>query len=137
LLPVVALAEARLGKIDRAIAMLDQDIARARAEDAPLVIRVRLHSARARVAIVAGDTAGFEQHAEHAAELCRSVNNSVLMLQHVALLDEAARHGMAPRAAREADGVSSVPTVQHTRLTTAGVTDDVATDAGQSSDVTI
>jgi hypothetical protein len=137
-LPVIALAEARLGATDRAAGVLDREIALAQAEDQPLLIRFRLHRARASVAICAGDAAAFELHAEHAAELCRSVNNSVLMLKHLALIDEAARHGMAPRSVSEvADALTSVPTVQHSRVTTASDLDDAAAaDQARSSDFT-
>jgi hypothetical protein len=98
LLPVLALAEARLGAGDLAAAKLDAGIAQAEPDDLPLVLRAKLHEARARVAIQARDAGSFVHHARIAADLQRSTRNSVLMLKHFALLDEAARAGMTRTA---------------------------------------
>jgi serine/threonine-protein kinase len=111
LLPVLALAEARLGAVDAAAAKLDAGIAQAASDDVPLVLRARLHEARARVAIHARDAAAFAHHARLAADLQRSTKNSVLMLKHFALLDEAARAGMTKTAELLERADLSIPTV--------------------------
>jgi tetratricopeptide (TPR) repeat protein len=116
LLPARALAQAHLGDIAGAAAALDAGIALAQADDRPLAFQGKLYEARARVAILAGDRAAFEDCERRAAELYRGLNNSVLLLKHLALLAGAAQAGMRVLDPREGRGdVVSVPTVQERR----------------------
>jgi hypothetical protein len=121
LLPLTALAEARLGAVGAAAHALEAAIAAPDTAARSLAWRVRLHEARARVAIEARDSKAFELHAARMAELLRACSSTTL-LRHLMLVEDGARLGVGPRGAPvrvRSSGEANMPTVQERRSPTA------------------
>jgi hypothetical protein len=120
LVRALALAEAKLGDVDAAVARLDALIA---TQAAMGVSGLRLglsHEARARVAIWVGDEQAFEHHARLTAKEYRYGARCPMSVRYEQVLNEARRSGLRPATA--------LPEIEATTLVASGRTgfDDVS-----------
>jgi hypothetical protein len=106
----LALAHAGLGEHQQALGILDGLLQRYAAEDQPLLLG-SLHKARAEVALLVDDRAGFEAHFLQMERRFRATRNPALIAQCDQLLDRALRAGLLPsRALGRADALDSIVT---------------------------
>ena len=87
----LALAEAALGHLEIAIKLLDDAILEAAPIGSPLLSGT-LHEARARVALIAGDSLGYHQHRVETEHVFRATRNPVLIARAERLSEAGNRH---------------------------------------------
>jgi len=111
----LALAEAALGEYATAATRLDDALGEAVPADSPMLSGA-LHEARARVALLAGDTAGYEHHLAATEQAFGRTHNAVLIAR-ASRLAEAGRTPSAGLHAHEDDGKTDVSIVTFAAVT--------------------
>jgi tetratricopeptide (TPR) repeat protein len=115
---VLALAEAELGEVDAAVHRLEATIALAESVRSPAAAGLA-HEARARVALGAGDQAGYQLHCGHAAKWLRPAGNAALVAVLERLLEAGVhRTGVSNEGAADVSDTTTTVT-SAPRLTSA------------------
>jgi len=93
LAPLVAIAEARVGETVAATRRLDAVILEAEAAGTAGVLLGRLHEARARVALLCADRAGFHEHLAATDRYFAAASDPLLVAIHARLYEDGMRAG--------------------------------------------
>jgi hypothetical protein len=97
-------ALALAGRAQEGIALADALLAEIEAEQARGLHRAALYEARAKAALAAGDSAGFDSFAERCSTEYRIGRNPALVAKYERLMQFAERHGHSPRATSAGGG---------------------------------